>query len=127
MPSPEAKVEVPRSPPIALAYYARLAARKPGLLRPLRSDSFLRMASPAPQRMTLAAFLEWDDGTDRRYQLVDGVPAMMAPATEAHGELAAALAMEIRSRLEQPYRVRSVGPESRSPIAATPFTLPIWP
>lgn len=65
------------------------------------------MASHAPQRMTLAAFLEWDDGTDRRYQLVDGTPIMMAPATEAHGELAAALAGEIRSRLQRPCRVIS--------------------
>jgi Uma2 family endonuclease len=65
------------------------------------------MASHAPQRMTLAAFLEWDDGTDRRYELVDGVLLMMAPATEAHGELAAALAGEIRSRLKRPCRVIS--------------------
>ena len=35
--------------------------------------------------MTLAAFLDWDDGTD---QLVDGIAEMMAPASEAHGELA---------------------------------------
>ena len=65
------------------------------------------MASHAPQRMTLAAFLEWDDGTDRRYQLIDGVPVMMAPATEAHGELAAALCVEIGSRLKRPCRVIS--------------------
>lgn len=38
------------------------------------------MASHAPRRMTLAEFLEWDDGTDRRYQLIDGVPVMMAPS-----------------------------------------------
>ncbi|MGH6886559.1 MAG: Uma2 family endonuclease [Geminicoccales bacterium] len=65
------------------------------------------MASRAPQRMTLAAFLEWDDGTDRRYQLVDGVPMMMAPAVEAHGELAAALAIQIGTRLKRPCRVIS--------------------
>jgi Uma2 family endonuclease len=65
------------------------------------------MASHAPQRMTLAAFLEWDDGTDRRYQLVDGVLLMMAPATEAHGELAVSLGAEIRSRLRPPSRVIS--------------------
>jgi Uma2 family endonuclease len=65
------------------------------------------MASHAPQRMTLAAFLEWDDGTDRRYQLLDGVPVMMAPAVEAHGELAAALAGEIRNRVKPPCRVIS--------------------
>jgi Uma2 family endonuclease len=65
------------------------------------------MASHAPQRMTLAAFLEWDDGTDRRYQLFDGVPIMMAPATEAHGELTAALAIQIGTRLKRPCRVIS--------------------
>jgi hypothetical protein len=45
------------------------------------------MASRAPKRMSLAAFLAWDVGTDRRYQLVDRVPVLMAPATEAHGHL----------------------------------------
>src|SRR5919106_89333 len=65
------------------------------------------MASHAPQRMTLADFLAWDDGTDRRYQLVDGVLTMMAPAAEAHGELALSLGAEIRSRLKRPCRVIS--------------------
>jgi Uma2 family endonuclease len=65
------------------------------------------MASRAPQRMTLADFLSWDDGTDRRYQLVDGVLRMMAPAAEAHGELALSLGAEIRSRLKPPCRVIS--------------------
>jgi Uma2 family endonuclease len=65
------------------------------------------MASPAPKRLTLAEFLEWDDGTDRRYELLDGVPVMMAPSLEAHGELAAALGAEIRARLKQPCRVIS--------------------
>jgi len=55
--------------------------------------------------MTLAAFLEWDDGTDRRYQLVGGMPVLMAPATQAHGALTAALMMEIGSRLKRSYRL----------------------
>ena len=46
------------------------------------------MATLAPRRMKLAEFLDWDDGSDRRYELVDGFPVMMAPATEAHGERA---------------------------------------
>jgi Uma2 family endonuclease len=58
------------------------------------------MASKVPQTVTLAEFLEWDDGTDRRYQLVDGVPVMMAPTLEAHGELALNIGAEIRSRLQ---------------------------
>jgi Uma2 family endonuclease len=65
------------------------------------------MASRAPQLMTLAEFLNWDDGTDRRYELLDGLPVMMAPATEAHGEIAVNLGAEIRSRLKSPCRVIS--------------------
>jgi Uma2 family endonuclease len=65
------------------------------------------MASHA-QRMTVAAFMEWDDGTERRYQLVDGVPMVRAPATEAQGELAVALAMEIHSRMRPPCRAISI-------------------
>ncbi len=38
-------------------------------------------------RMTVAEFLEWDSGdrTGRRWQLVDGEPQAMAPASENHG------------------------------------------
>jgi hypothetical protein len=43
----------------------------------------LRMAEPAGKRMSLAAFLEWDDGTDTRYELVDGRIVAMAPPTLA--------------------------------------------
>jgi Uma2 family endonuclease len=57
--------------------------------------------------MTLAEFLEWDDGTDRRYELLDGIPVMMAPSLEAHGELVAALTIEIGNRVKPPCRVIS--------------------
>jgi uncharacterized protein YbaR (Trm112 family) len=40
--------------------------------------------------MTLAEFMEWDDVSYRRYEVHDGVPVMMAPSLEAHGELAMA-------------------------------------
>ena len=65
------------------------------------------MASPGPKRMTLAEFVEWDYGTDRRYGLLDGNPVMMAPSLEAHGELAATLTMEIGARVKPPCRVIS--------------------
>ena len=42
------------------------------------------MASPAPRRMTLTEFLEWDDGTDTRYELLDGEVVAMAPPPPAH-------------------------------------------
>ena len=37
------------------------------------------MADAAEKRMTVAEFLDWDDGTDTRYELIDGRPVAMAP------------------------------------------------
>ncbi len=34
--------------------------------------------STVGRRMSLDAFLAWDGEPDRRYQLIDGVPVMMA-------------------------------------------------
>jgi len=63
------------------------------------------MAEPAEKRMSLAAFLDWDDGTDTRYELIDGRPSAMAPPIEAHGTVVANLAAAIRPRLKSPCRV----------------------
>jgi Uma2 family endonuclease len=63
------------------------------------------MAEPAEKRMSLAEFLEWDDGTDARYELIDGHPRAMAPPIEAHGTIVANLAAVIRPRLKPPCRV----------------------
>ena len=63
------------------------------------------MAEPAAQRMSLAEFLEWDDGTDTRYELIDGRPRAMAPPIEAHGTIVANLARHIGNRLKLPCRV----------------------
>lgn len=57
------------------------------------------MAEAAAQRMSLAEFLEWDDGTDSRYELIDGRPCAMAPPIQAHGTVVANLAAAIRPRL----------------------------
>ena len=37
------------------------------------------MAEHALQRMTVDEFLGWDDGTDMRHELADGVIRAMAP------------------------------------------------
>jgi Uma2 family endonuclease len=60
------------------------------------------MADAAEKRMTLAEFLEWDDGTDTRYELIDGRPVAMAPVTPAHSVIVANLSHELRSRLRSP-------------------------
>ena len=74
-------------------------------LRAAACSILLRMAEPAEKRMSLAAFLDWDDGTDARYELVDGRVVAMAPPVEAHGTIVANLAAAIRPRLKAPCRV----------------------
>jgi Uma2 family endonuclease len=64
-----------------------------------------KMAQPAEKRWTVDEFLAWDDGTDRRYELVDGQIVAMAPASEAHGTIVANLAIRIGSQLRAPCRV----------------------
>lgn len=54
------------------------------------------MSEAAERRMSLAEFLRWDDGTDTRYELIDGVPAAVAPPAEAHR----ILAMRLGSRID---------------------------
>ncbi len=57
------------------------------------------MAEPAIRRMSLEEFLHWDDGTDTRYELIDGVPVAMAPPAEAHRILAVRLVSRIDAAL----------------------------
>ena len=42
------------------------------------------MTETARHRMTVEEFLAWDDGTETRYELVDGVPVAMAPPASEH-------------------------------------------
>jgi Uma2 family endonuclease len=46
-----------------------------------------------PTRMTVDEFLAWDsdDTPGRRWQLVDGEPVLMAPASEGHARIQAEL------------------------------------
>ena len=55
--------------------------------------------------MSLAEFLEWDDGTDTRFELIDGRLRAMAPPIEAHGTIVANLSRHIGNRLKLPCRV----------------------
>jgi Uma2 family endonuclease len=64
------------------------------------------MATRADElRMTLAEFLRWDDGTDARYELVDGRIVSMAPPNDAHGTITANLVVALASALRPPCRV----------------------
>jgi Uma2 family endonuclease len=60
------------------------------------------MAEPAIRRTNAEEFLRWEDGTDTRYESVDGFPVAMGPPAQAHGIVCVRLAGEptaaLRSR-----------------------------
>ncbi len=58
------------------------------------------MSERALNRMNVEEFLRWEDGTDTRYELVDGFPLAMAPPAEAHRILAMRLGARIDAALE---------------------------
>jgi Uma2 family endonuclease len=65
------------------------------------------MADAAEKRWTVEEFLEWDDGTDRRHELVDGRIVAMAPPSEAHATIVSNLTIRIGNQLRPPCRVLS--------------------
>jgi mannose-6-phosphate isomerase-like protein (cupin superfamily)/Uma2 family endonuclease len=52
--------------------------------------------------MTVAEFLDWNDGTETRYELIEGRPVAMAPSAPGHSIVVLNLAHELRARLEAP-------------------------
>jgi Uma2 family endonuclease len=60
------------------------------------------MATAVAKRLSLAEFLEWDDGTDRRYELVDGRVIAMAPSAGAHAVIVMNLGRQLGNRLKPP-------------------------
>jgi len=54
-----------------------------------------------PIRMTVAEFLKWDSQDDLRYELVDGEPRAMAPASTVHGFLQNELGALIRNHMRE--------------------------
>lgn len=60
------------------------------------------MADAALKLTTVDEFLRWDDGSDRRYQLIRGAIVMMAPASRRHGVLTMRLGGALGSRLRPP-------------------------
>jgi len=60
---------------------------------------------PADLRMSLAEFLDWDDGTDTRYELIDGRVLAMAPPSARHGAITARLVRLLGTGLRPPCNV----------------------
>lgn len=83
------------------------------------------MVDTAPRRMTVEEFLEWDDGTDTRYELIDGQPVAMAPNVDPHGLMVIELGARIRDALSgrPDCRVR-MGLGVRSPKRRASYYIP---
>jgi Uma2 family endonuclease len=60
------------------------------------------MVDVAQKRMTVTEFLIWDDGTDTRYELIDGRPVAMAPVAASHSIIVVNLGHALKSRLKAP-------------------------
>jgi Uma2 family endonuclease len=60
------------------------------------------MADAAEKRMTLAEFLEWDDGTDQRYELVSGRVVAMAPVSPNDSIIASKIVGALENSLKPP-------------------------
>ena len=59
------------------------------------------VAAKIPVRMTVDEFLKWDSADGLRYELVDGEPRAMAPASTVHGFLQSELARLIGNHLRE--------------------------
>jgi Uma2 family endonuclease len=53
----------------------------------------------APSRMTIEEFLDWPCGGAQKFQLIDGEPRAMAPASVTHGLIQANLARLLGTHL----------------------------
>jgi Uma2 family endonuclease len=62
------------------------------------------MPEPAEKRWTFEEFLAWDDGTDRRYELIDGKIVEIPLQPEAHGTIMATLGALLHQSLLRPCR-----------------------
>ncbi len=52
--------------------------------------------------MTVAEFLTWDDGTDTRYELIDGRPVAMAPVAPSHSIIVVNLGSRAQIQASKP-------------------------
>jgi Uma2 family endonuclease len=59
-----------------------------------------REGEAATRPITADGFLAWDDGTNRRYELIDGQIVAMAPPSDPHGTIVVNAAIEVGRWLE---------------------------
>lgn len=80
-------------------------------------------ADPAYRKITADEFLAMDFGTDKRFELEDGVIVMMAGGTEAHAWVQLNILSWLRQRLRGT-GCRPYGPDMAMEISATEIRYP---
>lgn len=60
------------------------------------------MVKTAEKPMTVAEFLDWEDGTDTRYELVRGKVVAMAPASGRHSVIVSKIDAALQAGLTRP-------------------------
>jgi Uma2 family endonuclease len=60
------------------------------------------MVEAAEKLMTVAEFLEWNDGTETHYELVRGKIVAMAPPSAKHSVIASKIGGALEARLKRP-------------------------
>jgi Uma2 family endonuclease len=60
------------------------------------------MAETAQKLMTVAEFLEWNDGTDTHHELVRGKVVAMAPPSAKHSVIASKIGSSLEASLKRP-------------------------
>ena len=60
------------------------------------------MVETAEKRMTIAEFLQWDDGSDTRYELVRGKVIAMAPPSARHSVIVSKIGGVLEAGLKGP-------------------------
>ena len=81
------------------------------------------MPEAMPKPMTVAEFLDLEDGTDTRYELIGGAPVAMSPPSERHTAIASAIAGALYRKLAPPCRPYLAGGVSKG-AAATSWRIP---
>ena len=72
--------------------------------RLVRRCAMVALRKPPPCRMTVAEFLTWDheDPSMHAWQLIDGEPVAMAPASHNHGSIQTGVAARLWNHLMCP-------------------------
>ena len=60
------------------------------------------MTDAATKLMTVGEFLTWNDGTDARYELIEGRPVAMAPVAASHSIIVVNLGLRAQVQAQSP-------------------------